>query len=325
MARHVILGAGGIGSSTARLLAAAGEDVVLVSRSGRHPDIEGVTALALDVSDPGALLSVCRGASTIVNALNPPSYTSWQRDWPPLAASVLAAAERSGARLVTIGNLYGYGQVDAPMTEATPVAPNGVKGAVRAQMWADALAAHDAGRVRATEVRASDYIGPATLSSSLVSTYLITPLLTGKSPRMPVGRNGVRHSWTFDQDVAALVVELARGGDDTAYGRVWHVPTDAAATFGDVAALVAEIAGVEARPVRVMPRAVVTIGGLIVPLLRELKETRHQFERPWELYGTAAQEHFGVRPTPLRDAVAATIDALRPGRRATGERETVLG
>ena len=62
---------------------------------------------------------------------------------------------------------------------------------------------------------------------------------------------------------------------------------------------------------RVLPRSVVGIGGLVVPLLRELKETRHQFERPWVLDGRAAQERFGIRPTPLRGAVIATVEAVR--------------
>jgi hypothetical protein len=39
-------------------------------------------------------------------------------DWPPPAAALLRAAETSGALLVTTGNLYGYGAVDGPMTEA---------------------------------------------------------------------------------------------------------------------------------------------------------------------------------------------------------------
>lgn len=253
------------------------------------------------------LLEVCRGAASIVNALNPASYTAWQRDWPPLATSVLAAAEQSGARLVTIGNLYAYGEVDAPMTEDTPVAPNGPKGQVRAQMWADALEAHRAGRVRATEVRASDYIGSATHASGLLSTYLIATMLAGSNPRMPFGRSDIGHSWTFDQDVATLVRELVLAGDDTAYGRVWHVLTDAPASYDEVGALVSEVAGVAPREVRVLPRSMVTLGGLVVPLLRELKETRHQFERPWELDSTAAQTHFGLRPTPLREAIAETV------------------
>ena len=54
--------------------------------------------------------------------------------------------------------LYGYGPVDGPITPETPLAATHPKLRIRADMWRDALAAHDAGRIRATEVRASDYI-----------------------------------------------------------------------------------------------------------------------------------------------------------------------
>src|SRR2546430_4109535 len=40
-----------------------------------------------------------------------------------------------------------------PLTEAAPLAATGPKGRVRARVWQDALAAHQAGRVRVTEVR----------------------------------------------------------------------------------------------------------------------------------------------------------------------------
>lgn len=39
--------------------------------------------------------------------------------------------------------------------------PNGHEGRLRERIWFGALAAHEAGRVRATERRASDYVGPA--------------------------------------------------------------------------------------------------------------------------------------------------------------------
>jgi hypothetical protein len=67
----------------------------------------------------------------------------------------VATAEATGAGYVMLGNLYGYGPVDAPMTEDLPMAPNTVKGRIRAQVWQEAIAAHRAGRVRVTEVRAS--------------------------------------------------------------------------------------------------------------------------------------------------------------------------
>jgi hypothetical protein len=45
------------------------------------------------------------------------------------------------------------------MTEDLPLRPNSVKGQVRTKLWTDALAAQEAGRIRAVEVRGSDYLG----------------------------------------------------------------------------------------------------------------------------------------------------------------------
>ncbi len=311
MARHLILGAGGIGTATARALAETGAEVTLVSRSGRDPQIAGVTAYALDVTDAKALADLAQGAQSIVNALNPTQYTHWERDWPPMATAILDAAEASGAALITVGNLYVYGRVDGPMSESTPMSPNGIKGSVRARMWQEALARHEAGRVRVTEVRGSDYIGPETLGSSLVSSMLIPKVLAGSTAWMPMGRTDAPHSWTVDLDVAALIRAIATSPDADVWGRVWHVPTAAPATMTELGSQVAAIAGTGSATVRVMPRVVVTVGGLVVPLLGELRETRHQFERPFVLDSTAAQERFGLTPTPLREGLARTVDAVR--------------
>jgi hypothetical protein len=64
----------------------------------------------------------------------------------------------TGAGYVMLGNLYGYGPVDGPLTEDLPLAATGPKGRTRARMREDAIAAHRAGRVRATEVRASQFM-----------------------------------------------------------------------------------------------------------------------------------------------------------------------
>src|SRR4249920_3957065 len=157
----LVIGAGVIGSRVAGMLAERGNRVSVVSRRGSGP-----AGVAADAADAGAMARLAEGAAVIYNCVNPP-YHRWPADWPPIAASVLAAAERSGAVLVTLSNLYGYGPaarslgVSAydqahPMTEATPLAATGPKGRIRARVWQDALAAHQAGRVRATEVRPSD-------------------------------------------------------------------------------------------------------------------------------------------------------------------------
>lgn len=320
MSRHVILGAGGIGRASAQALVEHGEEVCAVSRSGRAVDIAGVTTLALDVTQTDDLAAALAGASTVVNALNPASYTSWERDWPPMATAILDAAERTGAAVVTVSNLYLYGRVDAPMTERTPVAPNGIKGTIRARMWQEALARHEAGRIRAVEVRASDYVGPLTLASSMISGMLLPRLVRGRTAWLPMGRRDVPHSWTHDGDVGALVAALALSSELSDFGRPWHVPTDRAASVDELVALAGEVSGEPVGRLRVLPRGVVTLGGLVVPILGELRETRHQFERPFVIDGSAAQQRFGLRPTPLRESIAQTIPAIRARSMAESSR-----
>ena len=64
--------------------------------------------------------------------LRQPPYHRWPADWPPITTRVLGTAERSGAVLVTLSNLYGYASAGLggydeahPITEATPLAATG--------------------------------------------------------------------------------------------------------------------------------------------------------------------------------------------------------
>ena len=158
MALHVIVGKGPVGTATAALLAERGHRVRVLSRTG-GASTDAVEHRRVDAADGHAVTAAVRGAAAVYNAVNPP-YTRWATDWPPIATALLTAAERTGAVLVTMSNLYGYGRPAGPMTPQTPLAATDTKGRVRARMWADALAAHEAGRVRMTEARAADFVGP---------------------------------------------------------------------------------------------------------------------------------------------------------------------
>jgi nucleoside-diphosphate-sugar epimerase len=311
MGRFVVLGAGAVGRNAALELARAGHEVRLVSRSGRGagPGGEGVEAVRADVRDTDRLVEVAAGAVAVVNALNPPDYTRWEQDWPPMAASVLATAERTGAGLVVVGNLYGYGVVDGPMTEDQPLRPNGHKGELRARMWREALAAHAAGRVRVTELRASDYTGPGIAPrTSMLNEMVIAPVLRGRPVWLLVGRPDVPHTWTDVRDTGRLAAVLA--ADDRSWGRAWHVPSAAPRSMAQVAADVATLTGRRRPAVRGLPRGVVTVGGLVVPWLRELGETRHQFERPFVLDASLTRQTFGVEATPWEQTLEATVAEL---------------
>jgi nucleoside-diphosphate-sugar epimerase len=182
-----------------------------------------------------------------------------------------------------------------------PLAATGTKGRVRAQMWQDALAAHEAGRVRAFEVRGSDYLG----GNSLLGMLVTPALRKGRTAYVPADLDAP-HSWTNVEDVARLLITGVF--DERAWGRPWHVPSAEPCSMRELAA----IAGRElnATPkLRSLPYWTVWTAGLAVPLMRELRETQHQFRKPFVLDSTAAQQTFGLEPTSLEESVARDIAA----------------
>ncbi|MFE4974313.1 NAD-dependent epimerase/dehydratase family protein [Kitasatospora sp. NPDC056651] len=186
---------------------------------------------------------------------------------PGLTASLCAAAEESGAVLVMLGNLYGYGPVTGAMTEDLPLTATGPKGRVRAAAWERARELHEAGRIRAVEVRAADFFGPGVTDGGHLAARVMPKLLKGR-PVAVLGDPDAPHSWTYLPDVARAMAEVA--DDERAWGRAWHVPT-------------------------------------APPLLRELREVRYQFDRPFVVDCSAYEAAFTVRATPLEEQVRATV------------------
>lgn len=305
MGRHVIAGAGQVGSPLAQLLLAQGHEVVVISRSGSGPaEVERVAA---DIKDSERLIDITKGADALHNCAGP-AYTSWAKEWPPLAASLLAAAEATGAVLVTAGNLYGYGPVNGPMTEDLPLAAPGTKGQVRVRMWTDALAAHEAGRARVTEVRSSDYFGPGASDQTPVGTRFVPSLLAGKRTAY-LGDPDQPHSWTYLPDVATAMATVAT--DERAWGKAWHAPNAPALSARALAELICTEAGAPAPRVSPIPGPVRFALELFSPLVRELKETRYQFDRPFVADSSAFEKTFGITATPLAESITATVAAAR--------------
>lgn len=221
-----------------------------------------------------------------------------------MAQAFLDYAERTGAVLATVSNLYGYGPVDVPMTEALPYNATTEKAAVRVLMWQDALAAHEAGRIRYTEVRGSDYICAG--AQSMLGDRVMPRILAGKGVQL-VGDVDQPHSWTAPIDVARTLITVA--ADPRGWGRAWHVPSNPPRTQRQAVQDLAAAAGVPAPKVSAVPKAVLWGLGLVQPVIRELKETDYQRERPYLLDDSAARSTFGIEPTPwpvlLDDMVAA--------------------
>jgi len=306
MSRHVILGKGPIGTHLASLLAGRGHEVVVLSRSGAPAGADGMRHVALDATDADALTRATDGAAALYNCANPP-YHRWPTDWPPINDALLTAAERSGAVLVTAGNLYGYGRGTTSMREDSPLATTEPKGRVRVAMWQEAERRHRAGRVRATEVRGSDYLGPGALAAAHAGPRLLVPVTTGRTAR-PIGAADVPHTWTYLPDFAAALAAAAERED--AWGAAWHVPSPEPLTVRELATRFATAAGAPAPRLAPVPVGMVRAIGLVNPMMREVGRTAYQFTEPFVMDSTASQQVLGLGPTPWDAIVRETLAAL---------------
>ncbi|TFV62612.1 NAD-dependent epimerase/dehydratase family protein [Geodermatophilus sp. DF01-2] len=304
MALHVIVGKGPVGTTTADLLAAQGHRVRVLSRSG-GTSTDAVEHRRVDTTDAGALATAVRGASALYNAANP-AYHRWATDWPPVAAALLTAAERTGAVLVTMSNLYGYGRPEGPMTPDTPLAATDVKGRVRVGMWREALVAHEAGRVRVTEARAADFVGPQVPAASSHLVRQLPALRRGRTAWV-VGDPDVPRSWAYLPDVAATLATL--GTDERALGRAWHVPSAPPRSQRQALTDLAAVLGGPPARVRGIPWPVLRAAGSASPVMREVLDVRHQFDRPYVIDASATTAAFGLTATPWAEVVAATVGA----------------
>jgi nucleoside-diphosphate-sugar epimerase len=297
---HVIVGAGPVGTATATLLADRGEQVRVITRRGAGPERPEVERVAADATDPGRLSDLAKGAAVLYNCANPP-YDQWLTDWPPLNRALLQAAESSGAVLAAASNAYGYGPVAGPITDTTPLAATQPKLKLRADMWRDLLAAHQAGKIRATEVRASDYIE----ANSILSFVLAKPLLAGRRALVP-GKLDVPHSWTSIRDVAAALVTAA--ATERAWGRGWLVPTNPPLTVRELATRYTELNHAPAPRLTSLPYPALWTAGLFDATVKELRHTYYQWSRPFTIDSSVTEREFGLTPVPLDSALA---DVLR--------------
>ena len=302
MQHHVVIGAGPVGSGIARLLAERGEQVTIVTRSGSGPEHPAITRLRADAADAEAITAVATGAATIFNCVNPP-YHRWPSDWPPVHRSLMTAAERTGAVLVMMDNLYAFGPgTEMPMAEGTAMNATGPKGSTRRTMADDLLTAHRAGRLRATFARASDFYGPEVRGAAM-GERVVPNVLAGKKVGL-LGALDVPHSLSYMPDVVRTLVTIA--GDERAWGKPWHVPNAPAVSQRDAVKALADAAGTTVK-VGTVPKVMVQALGLVVPMMRGLTETWYQFDSPWVTDSALTEQTFGLAATPLAEGAAATV------------------
>lgn len=302
----LVIGYGPCGREAVQQLHAAGRAVRVGQRSRPEDLPEGVGFVRCDVLDLDSLRSALAGAAQVVLTIGfPYEGEVWQRVWPATMRNLLEACGETGARIVFLDNLYMYGPQTAPLVETMPLTAHGLKPAARAaatRLW------QEQDRVKVAALRAPDFYGPGVTLSHLGETGLAA-VARGKratfvfSPDLP-------HDYAYTPDIGRAIVTLLDAPDD-AFGQVWHMPCAPTKTSREILAMGAQAAGVPLK-LTALPGFVFAALAPFVPFLRNLKEMRFQWDRPYTVDASKWRARFGSDVTPFEEGVAATIASFRP-------------
>lgn len=310
-----ILGASsGFGAELAAQALVGGHSVTAISRSPndlrlRHGDHPGLTARKANSKSVATLSECYAGADVVVFALNAP-----YEDWDPFMVQTLAATLAAIAtltpkpRLVFPGNIYALGlPIEATINESAPNRPISRKGRLRDKME-KMLHAAAANGTQILIARFADFFGP-TVRNGMVDRIFGNALF-GKSIDL-IGPSVVAHQLTYVPDAARAVLMLLQDPQDAPV-TILNVPTHIVASMSDFSKDVARSACVPSLKLRRTPWFMVKLLGLFVPLMKELAEMRYLFDQSILLDGRKLSQNLPrFTPTPMADAIAATLNSYR--------------
>lgn len=254
-----------------------------------------------DIADRAALRRAAE-VDVIVNALNP-AYPDWARDLPWMTDAVIDAAQATGATVLLPGNVYTYGRNLPPrLTSATPHVGDHGKARLRIEMEA----AYRAAGVRTIILRAGDFI------DTVPGDNWFEGQITAKVAKGKViypGPTDLPHAWAYLPDMARAAEMLA--SMRATLPDFADIGFPGYALTGNALMDLVEQAAGRALKRGGVPWLALRVMGLFSPLMREVAEMRHLWDRPHRIDGSDFNAFLpDFIPTSPADAVRASLTGL---------------
>lgn len=307
--KYLIVGAGGaLGFAFTKAIQEAGETATLLVRNRaslteKLGDLTGLTIVEGDVNDTEFLKNIASGVSFIFHGVNV-SYEHWATAMPVMTRSVIDAAEHADATVIFPGNNYNYGQIDQPISEITPFNPNTNVGKVRVKLERMLQLATDQGRIRTLVVRLAEIWGPNVANKQFAPVFENAP----KGKAMPwMISTKVPQQLLYGPDAGRAIALLTKCDDLKPY-EVFNI---CGTRVKSIESWLQEISNVAGKPAKisVMPKAMVSVLGFFIPVLKEIKSMAYKYETSIMLNDnrfTALYPDF--HQTPMRQAIAETLE-----------------
>ena len=305
MERYTILGANG---NIAKVISAElGRKKLLVRQVSRNPRAvnESDELFPADLTNTNQVMeAVSRSTVVFLCAGIKYSVPDWKRDWPKIMRNTLDACISTGSKLVFFDNTYALDPSQVGhLTEDTPMNAKSEKGKVRQEilemLWTEVRAR----KLTALVARAGDFYGPGA-SNSFLHELVINKMKAGKSPQW-LYAGDKKHSFTYIPDAGKASAFLALQPDS--WNQTWNLPTDPAYPSGqEITALLNIHLGTN-KKLQVMPSWLISILGLFIPVLKEIKELSYQTAEDYRLDSSKIERVYGLKPTPFEEGLKACL------------------
>ena len=229
----------------------------------------------------------------------------WKRSWPLIMRNAIDACKATGAKLIFFDNVYMYGRVTGRMTETTPFNPCSEKGRIRKEIDEMLLQEMNTGSLQAIIAKAADFYGPRAKDTSVAGIMVFDKMKKGKKAQWFVNASQP-HSFTYTPDAAKALYLLAT--TESAFGQTWHLPSTLPALTGNEFISIAAKYMRTGNKVQVLPKWMVSIAGLFVPIMGELAEMLYQNEYPYEFDSSKFEKAFQFKPTPYEEGIRETAE-----------------
>lgn len=297
---YTILGAGGsISNEFVKILAARNLPFRTVSRHvAASPG--AAESKAADLTNHEQTLEAVAGSDVVFLLVGLKyDHKVWAEQWPRIIDNTINACKRANAKLVFFDNVYMYGKVSGPMTEATPYKPSSKKGEVRARIATTLEKEWKSGELTAMIARSADFYGPGA-KNGIANVLIFEPFSKGQKAMCLVS-DALPHSYTYVPDAADALLKLAE--TPSAWNQVWHLPTTPQPPTGrEFIHAAAEAMGV-APKYSILSRTMVKLGGFFNPTVREVHEMLYQNDSPYLFDSSKYAKTFGFTGTPYAEGI----------------------
>jgi nucleoside-diphosphate-sugar epimerase len=311
--KSLVVGAtGGLGPSVVKALKAKDQQVRVLVRDkskaekyfGKDADIEVVQGSAANEETLETALEDCSHLFYLINL----PYHMWPGKVEPLLQTSINAAIRKSAKIVFPGNVYNYGYAEYnPVNEEHPWHAHTKKGKIRINLEGMLKDAKEKHGLKYTIVRMPDFYGPFVINTFSEKAYINA--IKGKTIQW-IGDLNTKTEYLFIEDGGKAMV--IAGLSDKSNGEEYNVPGYAPITSGEYAQEIANQAGGGSKVKTLNNDFVFTLGGLFVPVIKEVKEMLYLKRTELLLDGTKFKNTFGEIPTRnYKDGVAATLDWVK--------------